>query len=196
LCYCDTKVKENFQRKQRFERKLSNIFSMHELAQIIKELRIKKGTQISVAARLKVVTSQQLGSYESGKYKPKADFFEAWKREYGEDIMAIQKGSNERNISNEAENGTHDKESKDNNKMIGKEINDAALGLAYKTIMEGGTEYMLIARDILRDKHRLVAIETLERDERIINRFMDENERLRLEVQRLQAKLPEVQKTQ
>lgn len=79
---------------------------MRELAQIIKELREKKGPQTAVAAKLKVVTSQQLGSYERGDYKPKADFFEAWKREYGEDILAIQKGNVQRNVSHETENGT------------------------------------------------------------------------------------------
>lgn len=89
-------------------------------------------------------------------------------------------------------NGTHEE------KLEYNKVNDAALGLAFKTIMEGGTEYILIARNLLQDKHRIITIEQMDKDERILNRLLDQNERLVSRVLELEAKaqLPEIQKTQ
>lgn len=119
---------------------------MRSLAQIIKELRQKKGTQIAVAARLKVVTSQQLGSYESGKYRPKAEFYEAWKNEFGEDILAIWKGNDERNLSNETKNHTQVDKPSDNAKN-----GHAAKETFYRDFIENNPDYSIIPKAVFRD---------------------------------------------
>lgn len=87
-------------------------------------------------------------------------------------------------------NGTPVQKTSDN------KVNDAALGIAFKTIMEGGTEFTLIPKSLLQDKHRLVPLEIIERDERQMNKLMDDYLKVNNELNELKALLPKVKKAQ
>jgi transcriptional regulator with XRE-family HTH domain len=138
---------------------------MRELAETIKELREAKGTQTAVADKLKAaglrITSQQLGKYESGEYKPKIDFYDTWFQVYGEDIKEIQKGNVQRNVSRGAEKPTPVQKIGDN------KINEEDV---YRNIVEGRTDYLLIHKSVLREQYRLVPLEQFARDEKELER--------------------------
>lgn len=61
------------------------------------ELVPKKGKSISEVARRLGISSQLLGQYMKGRHEPKLSFYEAWAREFGEDITSLA----ERNVSHE-----------------------------------------------------------------------------------------------
>jgi hypothetical protein len=51
-------------------------------------------------------------------------------------------------------------------------------GEVYRTIVEGETEYILMARSVLQEKYRLVAIEQLNHDKATIDKLLDQIEKL------------------
>jgi hypothetical protein len=62
----------------------------------------------------------------------------------------------------------------------------------YRTIVEGKTEYVLIPRNILQGEYKLVAAEQLTKDQKTIDKLLDQNEKL---MALLEAKPSGVQKT-
>ena len=48
----------------------------------------------------------------------------------------------------------------------------------YRTIVEGGTEYLLIPRSVLQDKYRLRSLEDIEKDNKVLDRLLDAHEKM------------------
>lgn len=67
------------------------------IADVLTELVPQKGKNKSEVARRLGISSQLLGQYMNGRHEPKLSFYEAWAREFGEDL----KPAAERNVSHE-----------------------------------------------------------------------------------------------
>lgn len=149
---------------------------MRPLNEIIKELREKKGSQGAVALKLSRTnagqrakngfSSQLLGQYEKGRQKPKLLFLQAWKEAFGEDLLAIQE---ETNVSHETK--SYNMQKPDDNEETTKAD-------VYRTIVEGETEYLLIPRSVLQDKYRLRSLEDIAKDEKVLDKLLDANEKM------------------
>lgn len=80
---------------------------MPEIADVLTSLIEKQGGNKSQIARKlgvigdKKMTSQQIGHYASGKYKPKGDFYKKWKEVFGDDLERLVEG----NVSKENASG-------------------------------------------------------------------------------------------
>jgi hypothetical protein len=82
--------------------------------EIITSLIEKKGGNKSFIARKlgivgkKKITSQQIGHYASGKYKPKGGFYKRWREVFNEDIESMIEGnvSHETNVQRKPSTGT------------------------------------------------------------------------------------------
>jgi transcriptional regulator with XRE-family HTH domain len=131
---------------------------MREIAGILKELRPSKGSQLAVAKALGI-TSQQLGSYERGDYKPKADFFDKWKEVFGEDLRQIQKGNIQRNVSHGTENITPAIKSTSNTEKM------KSRDEMYQDLVEANSDYRLVPKVILEKYHIIPKEEAEERRE-------------------------------
>lgn len=69
--------------------KIETFVDLNQVANILKELVPKKGkSNAAVGARLGI-SGQLLGQYISGGRNPKADFYVKWKKEFGEDLLAM-----------------------------------------------------------------------------------------------------------
>lgn len=155
---------------------------MRELKDVIKELREGHGTQVQVSEKIGI-SSQLLGQYEAGRQKPKIDFFEKWEEVFGEDIRAVQKGKNERNVSRETDKHTSVQKPGDNKQMSES---------VYRTIVEGNTEYVLIPRTVLADV-QLISKSQIARDNGLMDKLLDLNEKLTSKMLALEAKPSTVQ---
>jgi hypothetical protein len=55
----------------------------------------------------------------------------------------------------------------------------------YRTIVEGKTEYVLIARTVLQDRYRLVAVETVNSDKNTIDKLLDQNNKQKTTIDKI-----------
>src|SRR4051794_20059933 len=61
---------------------------MKDVSEILREKRRLLGITKSELGRKLNISSQLLGHYESGKSKPKPDFYLKWKSVFGEDLLS------------------------------------------------------------------------------------------------------------
>ncbi|MGN6437232.1 MAG: helix-turn-helix domain-containing protein [Agriterribacter sp.] len=69
------------------------------ISKIIQTKRLSMGYNKTELARRLGISSQLIGHYESGRSKPKAEFYLKWKNEFGEDLLAHLGDSNVSEIS-------------------------------------------------------------------------------------------------
>lgn len=148
---------------------------MKDVGKLIeKKMQMEGLSKAALGKRLGTYSGQLIGQYVSGRHKPKADFYEAWKKAFGEDLY-------ETNVSHETSD----------NQPINK-MNDPEE--VYKNIVEGNTEYILIPRTVLQEKYRLVAIEQIQKDQAFLQGQFETITRLLNQLDKLNAQSLEVQK--
>jgi transcriptional regulator with XRE-family HTH domain len=140
----------------------------------VKELRLKKGLSQQELAEKTGIPKGRINNWEQGNGSPKAqdyiklrDFFESIEIESSHETM----------------------ENKQNKKG-----HSAVELAAYKAIIEGNTDYILMHKDLLQDKHRITSLEQMQENKHVIDRLLDQNMELIARIIQLEAKLPGVEK--